>query len=191
MADTKPKLVRFVSRFREHRIVFRASYNNEVNGRVVTHPGESVRFKEGMYETDDQEIVAFLRSQPDFGQNFYEVPDNVEDVLKHRENTLKSLETRELEAELERRKAEEEGARVQEGEEGSRTSSSEGKTEDDLDSMNRAALVVVAQELKLEPSAYKVGTSNEKIKDAIRTKRAELAKADGAGEEDNGDKPAY
>lgn len=181
------KTSRFISRFREHRIVFKPSYTNEVHGRVITHPGESIRFAEGMYETSDEDIVNFLRSQPDFGRTFYEVPANVKDLVGHRETALMSLEEREAAVAARERAVQEQEARVGSGEEGARVSKPQGEKTDDLDSMNRAALVVVAESLELPKEAYKVGTTNESIKNAIRAKRAETAPAapEKTGEGDN------
>lgn len=103
-ANNEARTIRFISKFLNLRIVKNSTYNKEVDGRVVTVPGVSIRFQEGMYATNDQEIVEFIRARQEFKDGMIgEVPENV-NALVHRQDVLKTLE--EKDAEIAKLKAE-------------------------------------------------------------------------------------
>ena len=166
---------KYISRRRELKIILKPSYNKEVEGKVVTTPGLSVRFADGVYETTDEDIIKALEAHPNFGEGpngeFIKVPDNVGDLVGERAERFKDLETREKElAERERILAEKEG-KIQGNEEGAKT----GKPEegDGLEGLKRDQIVEIAEKEGLEPDAYKVGTKNSAIVESIRAKRNE------------------
>jgi hypothetical protein len=112
------KIVRFISRYAQLKIVNKSTYTKEVDGRVVVVPGKSIQFKDGVYETRDKDEIAFLDSHPNCGNTFFRLKAK-EESDKAREEKFKTLEQRESEldtreADLKKRemaaKGQEEGA---------------------------------------------------------------------------------
>lgn len=186
MAEKKQKPVTYVSKYLALRIVLKSSYNNEVGGRVVTHPGQSVRFVEGAYITEDPAIIASLEARPEFGSIFIRVPDDTE-AMAHREDWQKDLETRQKELDQKEKDLAEREARINATEEGGRSASA-GEVSDDLVDLGRPALIEVAKSEGVDPSAWKPGTTNDSLIEAIRAKRTEGAGEEGpeAGPEEEG-----
>ena len=80
------------------KIVSKPSYTKEVEGRVVATTGESIRFVDGIFETEDENVIEFLRARPETKEGIIiEVPENVKNLVKEREEWMKDLETREAE----------------------------------------------------------------------------------------------
>jgi hypothetical protein len=52
--------MRYISKYRELRIPIKKTYTKEVDGQVVVVQGESVRFENNLFETDDKNIIDFL-----------------------------------------------------------------------------------------------------------------------------------
>lgn len=171
---------RYISRFLALRIVVKPTFTKEVDGRIVTVPGKDVRFVDGMFETEDQELIDFLEADKSFGTTYIRVPDDVEDVVKDRGEWMKDLETKERElAEREAAlKAREE--RVNSNEEGA-------KAGDGLrNNMPKVDLLAIATEEGVE--GVDDTTKNADIIEAIRAKRAEKAEAgDDDTEKSDGD----
>jgi len=165
------KEVTYVSKYFSLRIVMKPSYNTEVGGRVVTHTGESVRFEEGVFKTDDPKLIEALEARPEFGSAFIRVPDDTE-AVSHRDEMTKDLETRQKELDEREEDIKRREALIDEGGEAGRTAS-QGEVSDDLANLRRPALVEIAEGLEIDPSVWKPGTTNESIKEAIRAKRAE------------------
>ncbi len=109
----KKEKIKYISKGLNFRIVMKSSYTKEVNGKIIAMPGNSIQFKEGVYETDDPKEIKFLDNHGDCGGYFIKVKDK--DLAKARNDKFKDLDTKtaELKAkekELERReKALEEG----------------------------------------------------------------------------------
>ena len=177
-------MAKYISRRRELRIVLKPSYNKELDGRVVTIQGTSVRFSDGIYETEDQEIIEALEKHPNFGAGpngeFIRVPDNVGDMVGERAERFKDLETREKELADKEASLKEREAKIQGSEEGAKA----GKPEagDGLDELKRDQLVKIAEEEGLAPEEYKVGVKNTAIVESIRVKRSEKTGAPKTGE---------
>lgn len=170
---------RYISRFLALRIVVKSTYTKEVDGRIVTVPGKDIRFVEGVFETEDQELIDFLEADKSFGTTYIRVPDNVEDAVKDRGEWMKDLETKEKDL-LEREaalKAKE--AKVNSSEEGA-------KTGDGLRAnMKKADLLKIAKAEGVEGVSDE--NKNPEIIEAIRAKRAEKkddASGKSAGEDD-------
>lgn len=182
---------KYISRRRELRIILKPSYSKEVDGKVVTTPGISARFSDGIFETQDEEIIALLEAHPNFGGGtngeFIKVPENVADLAKERDEKFKDLETREAELKAREKDLEIREKRIQGSEEGSRA----GKPEagDGLDEMKRDQLVEIAEKEGLAPEEYKVGVKNTAIVESIRAKRNEK-KEPGEGAPKDGE-PAF
>ncbi len=95
----QPKEETFISKYHELRLVNQSSYTKEVGGRVVTVPGTSIQFHEGVYRTSDPDEIAFLESHPNFGSVFTRIERKdqkkaVDEVIAER---YKDLEAREKE----------------------------------------------------------------------------------------------
>lgn len=45
------------------------------SGLVITDPGKHIHFENGIYETEDEKEIAFLRKHKFFGTRIAEVPD--------------------------------------------------------------------------------------------------------------------
>lgn len=154
---------RYVSKFLELGIVRKASYTKEVDGRVVSYPGEKIRFSEGVFETSDPEVIKFLEERPEFGEVFIRVPDDVAS-LAHREERFKDLEAREKELAQREKEILEKEAKLNASEEGGKAPSGDG-----LDELKKDDLLVIAEEEEVE-----LGENPKKadIVLAIRTNRA-------------------
>lgn len=58
----KDTIVRFVSpKYRSLKLVMKPGYSKEVGGRILAVNGTSVRFKDGLYETENEAEIEFLR----------------------------------------------------------------------------------------------------------------------------------
>lgn len=99
--QAKTTTTRYFSKYRELKIVRNGTYTKEVDGRIVTVPGNSIRFANNVYETSDPEEIKFLESRPEFGETFIKVPVKVEtgefikdqlEDLEQREARLKAKE---------------------------------------------------------------------------------------------------
>lgn len=142
---------RYISKIKQLKLVWKPGYAKEVDGRVVSIPGNKVEFDEGYFETDDEDTQAFLEGHQNFGTIFIEVP-NVAEAVKKREEWQKSLEQREKEiaereAEIKKKELE-----VKPHE--------EGKVEDELNEKTVLELRKVAK----EKGVSQVGTKEELIK---------------------------
>lgn len=110
------KKTKYISKYLSLKLVDKASYTKEVGGRIVVVPGKSIRFTDGVYETEDPDEIKFLESHPNFGTVFIKVEDK--DLQKAREEKFKDLETREAELKVKeeelakKEKALEEGSSV-------------------------------------------------------------------------------
>ena len=188
MADKKQKPVTYVSKYLALRLILKPSYNTETGGRVITHPGESVRFEEGAFITEDTAIIAALEARPEFGSIFIRVPDDTE-AMAHREDWQKDLETRKEELDTREKELAEREARINENEEGGRSVSA-GEVSDDLVDLGRPALIEVAKDLGIDSSTWKPGTTNDSLIAAIRAKREENA-AESEEEKPEGEDAQY
>lgn len=171
MAENKEiKTARYVSRYAQLRLVLKPAYTSELHGRVVTHPGEDVRFEGGVYETKDPSIIEQLESRNEFGSIFIRVPDDTDSAV-HKTEWLKDLETRKKELEDKEAELAKREAKLKEAETG-RTVSNKKEDEDDLDGLKREELVKIAKEVGLEAEDYKVGVKNADIIAKIRKAKA-------------------
>lgn len=177
MADTKTKTARYISKYRNLTIAVKSSYYKVVEDKRVLVEGKRVVFTEGFFETQDEALMAELESRADFGTAFVRIPENKSvDQMRDAMKTISEKDKliAEQAAEIERLK-------LGQAEKGDGSDTSSAGAEDDLDEMNRAGLVQVAETLGLPPESYKVGTKNDAIKEAIRAKRAEVAADGGTG----------
>jgi len=164
--EKEPKLVTFLSKYRQHRIVRKGSYSKEVDGQRVTVPGTSIQFEDGVFATDDEEVVKFLRSQKDYGRTFTEVPEGVNDLAGHRSEFGESLEEREA-----RLAKKEEDLKTREA---ALTDAETGKGGDqkvELEKMSKKALLKMAIDLKIEK--VNAQTSQSDLIAAIKAKQDE------------------
>lgn len=99
---TKTTTARFISKYRELKIVHKSSFTKEVDGRIVYVPGTKIQFTNGAYETSNPEIIEFLEARPEFGKIIQRVPDDVSNFAAQKELS-QTLEQRE--AELAKREA--------------------------------------------------------------------------------------
>lgn len=176
MATEKTKTARYISKYRNLTIAVKSSYYKVVEDKRVLVEGKRVIFTEGFFETQDEGLMQELEQRADFGTAFVRIPENKSvDQMRDAMKTISEKDKliAEQAAEIERLKL----GQAEKGD-GSDTASGAG---DDLDEMNRAGLVQVAETLGLPPESYKVGTKNDVIKEAIRAKRAEVAASGGQG----------
>ena len=176
MATEKTKTARYISKYRNLTIAVKSSYYKVVEDKRVLVEGKRVVFTDGFFETQDEALMQELEQRADFGTAFVRIPDNKSvDQMRDAMKTISEKDRiiAEQAAEIERLK-------LGKDETGGDADTGSG-TEDDLDTMNRAGLVQVAETLGLPPESYKVGTKNDAIKAAIRAKRAEVAADGGTG----------
>lgn len=60
----------------------KSSYAKEVDGRRMIVGGESIQFENGIYETDDKNVIKFLEGLKSFGRIIIRVDKNIEEVKK-------------------------------------------------------------------------------------------------------------
>jgi len=105
---------KYIAKYLNLRLIDKASYTKEVEGRVVTVPGKTIEFSQGMYETSDPDEIKFLESHPNFGTVFIKVKDK--DLQKAREDKFKDLETKEAELKAKEEKLAKKEKALEEGE---------------------------------------------------------------------------
>lgn len=107
-------MAKYISQYTSLRLVNRASYTKEVEGRVIVVPGTSIQFTDGAYETEDKDEIVFLENHPNFGSVFVRVDTKeIDEAKKKLTQTLEEREAEEAKAEAElemKAKALEEGA---------------------------------------------------------------------------------
>ncbi|MDD2822801.1 MAG: SAP domain-containing protein [Candidatus Daviesbacteria bacterium] len=69
----KPQQEVYISKYLELRLVNRSSYTKEVNGRIITVPGSSIQFHEGVYRTSDPDEIEFLDNHANNGNAFTKI----------------------------------------------------------------------------------------------------------------------
>lgn len=70
MAQAKQET--FFSKYAEHVIVFKHDSRMLVDGnKVFTTSGRSIQFHRGVFETNEPEIIAFLKEHPAYGIDFF------------------------------------------------------------------------------------------------------------------------
>jgi len=109
-------MAKYISKYLSLRLINKATYTKEVEGRIVVVPGSSIRFDNGVYETTDKDEIAFLENHPNFGSVFVRVDTKeIEEAKKKLGETLEEREAAEATAKAEKElkeKALEEGAEV-------------------------------------------------------------------------------
>lgn len=163
---------RYISRYLNLRLVNKSAYNKEIDGRVVTVPGVSVQFSQGIYETSDPVEIEFLDNHPNIKNKvFFKVDKKVKDAVGAQKELAKSLEEKNKElddknAEIARLKA-----LVGEKEEGARSNDEDEEDEDEedgLEDLDRDAIKALADEEEVE---YADNAKTTTIIKAIRDKR--------------------
>lgn len=170
---------RYISRFLALRIVVKPAYTKEVDGRIVTVPGKDIRFNEGVFETEDQELIDFLEADKSFGTTYIRVPDNVLSPKTDRDEWMKDLETKERELAEREASLKAREAKVNASEEGA-------KAGDGLrENMKKEELLQIAMTEGVEGLTEE--TKNKDIIAAIRAKREEKGAGDGSDQSNGGD----
>lgn len=164
MSNQDHNPARYISRFAALRIVVKPTYSKEMDGRIVTVQGKDIRFVDGVFETEDQELIDFLEAdKKSFGQTYIRIPDNVESVVNGRAEWMKDLETREAELKQREEALKARESKVSGNEEGA-------KAGDGLQAnMKKAELLVIAEKEGVE--GVDNTTKNADIIAAIRAKR--------------------
>lgn len=99
-------MAKFISEYRKLRIVQESSYSKEVNGKVITVPGETIEFEDGVYMTEDEEEIEFLENRPEFGRIIQRADKDVEKAKEEMNKTLEDKKEEEQKAEEEAKKEE-------------------------------------------------------------------------------------
>lgn len=111
----KAKAKRYATRYGQHyAIVMIPTVTEVINGIAVTRPGKTIEFKNGIYETKDQQEQAFLDASPFVGIDYQEVTKEVTSALSAKSLSEKEAELAAKEEDLKRRemtlKGKEEGS---------------------------------------------------------------------------------
>lgn len=166
---TTVKPVTFASWYRQLRLVRKASYTKEVDGRVVHVPGDDIRFVDGLLVTNDPAVIEYIENRPEFKEGkIFKVR-----MPGDREKRMKSLEEREAEiAKREAALAAKEAKSNAGAEEGSSVSSGSPET-DGLETLKKADLLAICEKegVKDWEGFKKPGVTNKAIVDAIRQSR--------------------
>ena len=189
MATKETKPVQFLSRYRGLKIVRTPIRTREIEGQIISSEGHSIRFVDGLYETDDADVIAYIEARPEFASGIIvRVPGNVKDLAAHKGEWEKTLEQREADLAAREAAVAAKEAKASGAEEGARVGKPDTEIEGDgLDAMKRGELVAIADELEIPSDQTKVGTKNADIVALIRAKRAELGQSSGTGESTGGD----
>lgn len=91
----KTQKAKYIAKYLQLKLIDKAAYTKEVDGRIVVTPGKSIQFTDGVYETEDPQEIKFLESHPNFGSVFIKVEED--DLQKARTDKFKDLETKEAE----------------------------------------------------------------------------------------------
>jgi len=112
----KTKLTQYISKYRELRLINKASYSKEVEGKVIVVQGSSIQFHDGVYSTSDENEIKFLDNHPNCGGVFIKVKKNVvkeqadmDETLEEREAKVKAKEEELVKKEMKLRGQEKEG----------------------------------------------------------------------------------
>ena len=73
----KDKLTQYISKYRELRLIDKASYSKEVEGKVVVVQGNAIQFHDVVYETSDENEIKFLDNHPNCGNVFIKFKKDV------------------------------------------------------------------------------------------------------------------
>lgn len=65
-------MARFISPSKNLRLVMKPMRRQIVEGVPFLMPGKAIKFSNGVYETDDEKELQFLRNHPVFGRDFFE-----------------------------------------------------------------------------------------------------------------------
>ncbi len=57
-------MARYRSHYRNLKIPIEKMYNTSIQGRVITNPGSKIEFEDFTYETEDENIINFLATDP-------------------------------------------------------------------------------------------------------------------------------
>ena len=172
---------RYISKYLALRIVVRPTFTKEVDGRIVTVPGKDIRFVDGAFETSDEELITFLEADRSFGTTYIRIPDNVENIVKERDEMLKDLETREKEILAREASLKAREDRVNSNEEGAKAGDGLRKN------MPKAELLAIVKEEGVE--GVDADAKNEAIIVALRAHRE--SKREPVSNGDDGDKAKF
>jgi len=70
--------MKFLSRWKEHRIVIKPAYYREVDSKAILVQGKAIQFHDNEFITEDQEEIDFLKKHREFGTIIHEVPSGDE-----------------------------------------------------------------------------------------------------------------
>lgn len=129
-AKQEAKKAIYISRYRELRIVTKAAYSNQVDGRVVTYPGKFIQFHEGVFETENQEEIQLLEGHKNFGNIFIRVEAGTKEAKQIRDDKYKDLEQKNKELAAKLAAAEKENKKLKGGD-GEGETEGEEKVEED------------------------------------------------------------
>lgn len=118
------KNVIYISKIRSLRLINKAAYTKEVEGRVVVVSGGSIQFKDGKFVTSNPAEIEFLDNHPNCGGVFIKIPSKVKDIVKEQRDNAESLSEK---TEREREEAEAEEIKGKQLEEGSSLPGKKGK----------------------------------------------------------------
>lgn len=121
MEQIKTEVARYISKYAQLRLVRKASYNKEIDGRVVAMPGESIQFTDGIFETSDKDVIEFLDNHKNLTTAlkkgvFMKIPNSSE-AKALRDKQMETLEerTKRLDAREEEIKRKEAKLGIEEG----------------------------------------------------------------------------
>ena len=63
--------MKFISKGKKYKIVLKFSYFKIVDGMRQLVPGIRVEFRDGLFETEDKEMIKKLKAHPAYGRDFW------------------------------------------------------------------------------------------------------------------------
>jgi len=118
-------MTKYIAKYLQLKLINKASYTKEVEGRIVVVSGKSIQFEDGVYKTNDKDEIAFLDNHPNCGSVFVKVKDK--DLSKARAQHFKSGEEKRIEEETKVKEKEKEAKALEEGSELPKTKKGKSK----------------------------------------------------------------
>lgn len=181
----KGETARYFSKMTSLRVVMRPAYTSEMNGRVITHTGHTIEFKNNYYETSDPEEIEYLDAN-DMNDRVYwklAIDENLDSARKVRMEDLEAREARL--AEREKALADLE-ARAEKG------VSAGPRVQAETEARRAQLMKLTRDQLRTELEVRELPVTFNSKEDAVeRIIASEIVPVVENANEEGGDKPAY
>ena len=81
----------YLSKFKELRLIMRASRPVNRNGNIEILPGRHINFVNGRYMTDNSDEIAFIEGHPEFNRSVFKVKESVPEKIEAVQEEVKKV----------------------------------------------------------------------------------------------------